>query len=611
MNARLYGYSEIADLGSGASGRVVRAVHDDSHTPVAIKYLAPRLAADPGFAERFRGEAQLLAGLRDENVVRFYEYVQWPGGAAIVMELVDGVTLRELLRSRGRLPVEAALVLLKGSLLGLAAAHGRGVVHRDYKPANVLVDGEGHSKLTDFGVAVRAGDDVPVEGTPAYLAPEQWAGAPAVAASDVYSATTVFFECLTGHRPFEGHETTGDLARAHSAAPVPVHEVDEPLQGLLASGLAKQPGQRPASAGAFVEQLDQVASEHYGADWERTGRHRLATLAGLLAASFPLALAPQVGRPEAGGEAAPSPELTEQTELAEAVDDADRAEHLHAINEAAEPAVPPSAPPSAPLRWPLIGVAAGGVAAVVVASVVIGTSGGDDEDAPPAAETAEPSPQAQTSAPGDDGDGGGGADVELNVDGSSASFSYSYEGCCEQQFEAQGRTSHDADGSPVDVESFRNSNGGPQHRGVVFPDQTYLFRADGSIVAYATPDVDEQSTDDEGAAEMVTVRKLAEVRAAVAPEELQQVLDDGQLTDERAEGDGRTYVGTTDAADAADDNGMRDLGSSFELTVDAEDRPVEFRSTSEYDLGSGQTDDVTITVSYTDWGPGGEISPPA
>ena len=134
---------------------------------MAIKYLRGDLLADPGFTEMFRGEAAVLASLDDPNVVRLYEYVESPSGAAIVMELVDGVSLREILATRARPPPEAALVVLQGSLLGLAAAHRRGVVHRDYKPENVLVNGDGASKLTDFGIAARAGDRPDPGGHPA------------------------------------------------------------------------------------------------------------------------------------------------------------------------------------------------------------------------------------------------------------------------------------------------------------------------------------------------------------------------------------------------------------------------------------------------------------
>ena len=153
------GYTEERELGHGASARVVAATHNDTGQQVAIKYLAPRLLRDPNFLARFREEVELLASIDVPHVVRLFDYVEDPGGegAAIVMELVDGVSLHEMITRQGATSPESALVVLKGSLLGLAAAHQLGIVHRDYKPENVLVDGAGNSKLTDFGVAVKAG----------------------------------------------------------------------------------------------------------------------------------------------------------------------------------------------------------------------------------------------------------------------------------------------------------------------------------------------------------------------------------------------------------------------------------------------------------------------
>ena len=126
------GYTALRSLGSGASGDVVLARHDASGTLVAIKYLRPHLLDDPQFVAMFRDEAQVLAAVDDPNIVRLYEYVESPSGAAIVMELVDGLALREILARQGGTTPEAALVVLQGSLLGLASAHRRGVVLRDY-----------------------------------------------------------------------------------------------------------------------------------------------------------------------------------------------------------------------------------------------------------------------------------------------------------------------------------------------------------------------------------------------------------------------------------------------------------------------------------------------
>ncbi|HEY6311498.1 MAG TPA: serine/threonine-protein kinase [Streptosporangiaceae bacterium] len=232
------GYTEVRALGSGSFGEVMLARHDDSGTFVAIKYLRHDLLADADFAAMFRSEAAVLASLEEDTVVRLYEYVESSSGAAIVMELIDGVSLREILAHQGGTTAEAALVVLRGSLLGLAAAHQRGVVHRDYKPENVLVNGEGVSKLTDFGIAVRAGDRPVPAGTLLYAPPEQIAGAAGSPAGDVYAATATFYECLAGRPPFSG-QTSAELMSKHRSEPVPLEPVPEALRPLVAAG----PGQ--------------------------------------------------------------------------------------------------------------------------------------------------------------------------------------------------------------------------------------------------------------------------------------------------------------------------------------------------------------------------------
>ena len=287
------GYTEVKALGSGGFGEVVLARHEASGTLVAIKYLRRELLADPEFAVMFRGEAQVLASVQDPNVVRLYEYVQSPAGAAIVMELVDGVSLREILARQGKTTAEAALVVLQGSLLGLAAAHRRGVVHRDYKPENVLVNGQGASKLTDFGIAARAGDRAMAAGTLSYAPPEQFGGGPASPSGDVYAATATFYECLTGRPPFSG-DSAERLLYQHLAEPVPLEAVPEPLRPLIEAGMAKDPGRRPADATILVSELRTVASGAYGPGWEERGRSLLGEAALLLAALWPSGAPPAV-----------------------------------------------------------------------------------------------------------------------------------------------------------------------------------------------------------------------------------------------------------------------------------------------------------------------------
>jgi serine/threonine protein kinase len=242
----------------------------------------------------FRGEATVLASLDDPNVVRLYEYVESPSGAAIVMELVDGVSLREILTYQGKTTPEAALVVLQGSLLGLAAAHRRGVVHRDYKPENVLVDGDGASKLTDFGIAARAGDRPVPAGTLAYAAPEQMSGAPASPAGDVYAATATFYECLTGRPPFTRRYRRG-------AAPPASLRAGAPGAGARTAAAAggRRDGQDPGQTGRPTltpswPRSRRLAAGAYGPHWQDRGRSHLGEAALLLAALWPSGAPPAV-----------------------------------------------------------------------------------------------------------------------------------------------------------------------------------------------------------------------------------------------------------------------------------------------------------------------------
>lgn len=273
------GYSELGELGRGMSGKVVEAVQDSTGNAVAIKYLKPALVRDQAFMWRFRTDAQALRQLRVPQIVQAFDYVERAGqGAALVMELVNGLSLRETIRRRGPIGSEAALAVLKDSLHGLAAAHGIGLFHRDYKPENVLIDTAGRSKLTDFGVPGWADERVQAGGPPPYMAPELWNGAPSSPATDIYAATAVFFECLTGRPPFTGH--IEELGWQHNTAAVPLDQVDAPLRSLVAHGMAKNPGGRPQSALAFAMELDAAATAAYGAGWEQRGRRLLAKRGG-------------------------------------------------------------------------------------------------------------------------------------------------------------------------------------------------------------------------------------------------------------------------------------------------------------------------------------------
>ena len=269
------GYTEERPLGHGVSGRVVAAVNDATGQRVAIKYLHENLVRDTEFLGELRSETERLVTLNAPHMVRVFDYVEQPGvGAAIVMELVDGVSLREMLVRRGSLGTAAALVVLRDSLLALAAAHSHRLPHRDVKPENVLIDARGWCTLTDFGVAVKTDKQLPTPGTPEYMAPELWHGAPNVPATDIYAATAVLCESLTGKPPFSGRP--GRLRDHHESTPVPLDEFDPPLQDLIAQGLAKDPAARPPDAMSFVSELEARAAAAYGSRWEDEGRRELA-----------------------------------------------------------------------------------------------------------------------------------------------------------------------------------------------------------------------------------------------------------------------------------------------------------------------------------------------
>jgi eukaryotic-like serine/threonine-protein kinase len=279
------GYTQLTVLGEGGFGRVVLARHDATSRVVAIKYLH---VTDEASRAQFRHEAAILHRVVSPHVARLYQFVETAQGAAIVMEAVPGVSLKDILARHGTLTPEAALAILKGSLLGLAAAHQAGTVHRDYKPGNVLVQPNNQSKLVDFGIALLSGHSGHSGGTPAYMAPEQWQGAPATPATDVYAATCVFFLCVTGFRPFTDTDTER-LRHAHQFAAPPVTAVPEPVRALVARGMAKDVTARPASADAFVQELEAAAVAGYGKDWESKGWQRLAGYAGTLLAVSPMA----------------------------------------------------------------------------------------------------------------------------------------------------------------------------------------------------------------------------------------------------------------------------------------------------------------------------------
>jgi len=254
-------------LGSGGMADVWLAEDQELGRKVAIKMLHERYANDVQFVERFRREATHAAGLSHPNVVAIHDRGEAEGSYFIVMEYVEGRTLKELIVTRGMCPIPVAISYTRQVLAALRYAHRNGIVHRDIKPHNVLVDNEGRVKVADFGIA-RAGSSQMTEagsiiGTAQYLSPEQARGAPVDQTSDLYSTGIVLYELLTGGVPFNG-ETPVEIAMKHlSQVPAPPSshrpEIPRDLDYVALRALAKDPADRYHSAEEMDSDLERIA----------------------------------------------------------------------------------------------------------------------------------------------------------------------------------------------------------------------------------------------------------------------------------------------------------------------------------------------------------------
>ncbi|HZB67495.1 MAG TPA: Stk1 family PASTA domain-containing Ser/Thr kinase, partial [Ornithinibacter sp.] len=275
----LGGRYEVGDLlGRGGMAEVHRGYDTRLGRPVAIKMLRTELARDSTFLARFRREAQAAAGLNHSSIVAVYDHGEdvavEAGGAPvkvpyIVMEFVDGRTLRELITERGSLPPGEALRMTEGVLDALAYSHRSGIVHRDIKPANVMIAADGSIKVMDFGIARAMADanatmtqTSAVIGTAQYLSPEQAQGQPVDERSDLYSTGCMLFELLTGRPPFLGDSAVSIAYQHVGEPPLPpsrlVEGLSDDIDAVVLHSLAKPRDARYQNAGEFRADLQAV-----------------------------------------------------------------------------------------------------------------------------------------------------------------------------------------------------------------------------------------------------------------------------------------------------------------------------------------------------------------
>jgi serine/threonine protein kinase len=268
---RIGRYRIVAEIGRGAMGVVYRGEDEALARSVAIKTIIASMdpAEQAGYLARFRQEARAVGGLNHPGIITVYEFGDQDGVAYLAMEFLEGRELRDIMTA-GRMEVAVAVELAAQVAEGLAFAHARGIVHRDVKPANVMVIAGNRAKLMDFGIARVRTSDVKTQtgmmlGSPKYMSPEQVMGRPIDNRSDVFSLGTVLYEMLAGMAPFSGEEIHQLMLQVCSARPAPPSSlnpaVSRTLDLIVARALEKEPQARYADAGAMAADLRAALAE--------------------------------------------------------------------------------------------------------------------------------------------------------------------------------------------------------------------------------------------------------------------------------------------------------------------------------------------------------------
>lgn len=257
-------YEILELIGSGGMANVYKARCHRLNRLVAIKILKSDLADNADFRRRFHDESQAVAQLSHANIVSVYDVSTNPDREYIVMELIDGITLKQYMERRGRMDWRESLHFITQIMRGLSHAHSRGIIHRDIKPQNIMVLRDGSVKVADFGIACLAnqGQTLTQEalGSVHYISPEQARGDRIDARSDIYSAGVVLYEMLTGRLPFEGDSAVSVAIQHLSSVPLAPRDIDpsipEPLELICMKAMISDPNKRYASADAMIEDLE-------------------------------------------------------------------------------------------------------------------------------------------------------------------------------------------------------------------------------------------------------------------------------------------------------------------------------------------------------------------
>ncbi len=257
-------YEILELIGSGGMANVYKARCHRLNRLVAIKILKSDLADNGDFRRRFHDESQAVAQLSHANIVSVYDVSTNPDREYIVMELIDGITLKQYMERRGRMDWRESLHFITQIMRGLSHAHSRGIIHRDIKPQNIMVLRDGSVKVADFGIACLAnqGQTLTQEalGSVHYISPEQARGDRIDARSDIYSAGVVLYEMLTGRLPFEGDSAVSVAIQHLSSVPLAPRDIDpsipEPLELICMKAMNSDPNKRYASADAMIEDLE-------------------------------------------------------------------------------------------------------------------------------------------------------------------------------------------------------------------------------------------------------------------------------------------------------------------------------------------------------------------